>query len=54
VFKKFPASLFVSGNVINTDSCFKLLGINISNDLCRDALIDYVQKLHVDYICLKY
>jgi len=28
-----PASLYVSGNIINTVKCFKLLGICISDDL---------------------
>ena len=28
-----PSSLCITGNVINTVKCFKLLGINISDDL---------------------
>jgi len=35
----------ISDNVINTVKCFKLLGINISDDLRWDA--------HVDALCAK-
>jgi len=40
-----PASLYVSGNIINTTKCFKLHGINISDDLSWDA--------HVVALCAK-
>ena len=43
--KNPPSSLCVSGNVIDTVKCFKLLGVNISDDLRWDA--------HVDAICAK-
>ena len=33
-----PASLCVNGNVIDTVKCFKLLGINISDDLCKSGI----------------
>jgi len=40
VHKNPPPSLSVSGNVIDTVKCFKLLGINISDDLRWDAHVD--------------
>ena len=45
VQKNPPAPLCVNGNVIDTVKCFKLLGINISDDLRWNA--------HVDALCAK-
>ena len=45
VQKNPPASLCVDGNVIDTVKCYRLLGINISDDLCWNA--------HVDALCAK-
>jgi len=38
--KNPPASLCVDGNVIDTVKCFKLLGINISDDVRWNAHVD--------------
>jgi len=45
VQKNPPASFCVDGNIIYTVKCFKLHGINISDDLRWNA--------HVDALCAK-
>jgi len=50
----FPSQLTIQSLIYLSDTvkCFKLRGINISDDLCRNAHVLYVQKWRSDYLSI--